>query len=52
MGIRIYYGVNSDEEKELVLVGANANEDDMTELVADLSCPCPNRCGKSNDLNS
>lgn len=50
MGIRIYYGI-SDGEKELVLVGADADENDMTELVADLSSPCPPICGGGNPLN-
>lgn len=52
MGIRIYYGLNDDGEQELVIVGADANEDDMTDLVADLSAPCPPKCGKNNKLNS
>lgn len=52
MGIRMYYGIDDDEEKALVIVGADANEDDMTDLVADISMPCPNRCGSSNSLNS
>lgn len=52
MGIRIYYGIGDEDEKELVLVGANASENDMTELVADLSLPCPGVCGKANALNS
>ncbi|GAB5417597.1 MAG: hypothetical protein Crog4KO_25820 [Crocinitomicaceae bacterium] len=52
MGIRMYYGEDADGNRELVLVGADANEDDMLELVVDLSKPCPNRCGTSNDLNS
>ena len=52
MGIRIYYGVNNEGIKELVLVGTNSAEDDMTELVVDISCPCPNRCGRANLLNS
>lgn len=52
MGIRMYYGIDDDGEKALVIVGADSNEDDMTGLVADLSMPCPNRCGSSNSLNS
>jgi hypothetical protein len=52
MGIRIYYGIDDDGNKELVLVGADQAECDMTDLVADLSVPCPNRCGKTNYLNS
>lgn len=53
MGIRMYYGVDPDTNKrELVIVGANSEEDDMTDLVADLSSACPNRCSIANDLNS
>jgi len=51
MGIRMYYGLNSDDERELVLVGADANENDMTSLVADLSLPCPNTCDTNSPLN-
>ena len=52
MGIRMYYGIDEKGKKELVIVGADADENDMTELVADLSMPCPSRCGNSNPLNS
>lgn len=52
MGIRMYYGIGESGQKELVLVGADASEDDMTELVADLSLPCPGVCGSANALNS
>lgn len=52
MGIRMYYGIDSDGEKALIIVGADANEDDMTQLVADISTPCPSRCGSRNALNS
>lgn len=52
MGIRMYYGIDDKGKKELVIVGADANENDMTELVADLSMPCPSRCGNANPLNS
>ena len=53
MGIRMYFGWDQTNGKmELVLVGADADEDDMLDLVADLSIPCPNICGSSNALNS
>lgn len=51
-GIRMYYGIGESGEKELVLVGADAQENDMTDLVADLSLPCPGLCGVANVLNS
>lgn len=52
MGIRIYYGINEDAQKELVLVGADVDENDLLELVADISSPCPNLCSSPNKLNS
>lgn len=52
MGIRIYYGVNDNNGKELVLVGADSDENDLTSLVADISHPCPKACGMDNPLNS
>lgn len=52
-GIRIYYGIDGDGAKQLILVGAKANEDDITSgLVIDCSKPCPPHCGRANDLNS
>lgn len=52
MGIRIYYGLNTEGTPELILVGADANENDMTGgIIADVSLPCPSRCGSSNKLN-
>ncbi len=52
MGIRMYYGVDDNGDKELVIVGADTNEDDMMDLVGDLNVPCPNACGNGNELNS
>lgn len=54
VGIRMYYGINpKTQEKELVLVGADANENDLIDgVVADLSLKCPTYCSISNDLNS
>ena len=53
VGIRIYYGMNTETgEKELVMVGADSDENDMLELVMDLSVMCPSRCSIENALNS
>lgn len=52
MGIRMYYGIDDDGNQELVLVAADADENDILDLVVDLSKPCPNRCGSPNVLNS
>ncbi len=51
-GIRIYYGQDEDGNKQLVLVGADSDENDMLNIVADLSHPCPNACSNPNSLNS
>lgn len=51
MGIRMYYAEDADGNKELVIVGADAEENDMLDLVADVSCQCP-PCGAANSLNS
>lgn len=51
MGIRMYYGIDSNEKQQLVIVGADSDENDMLELVADLSFPCPDACSTPNPLN-
>lgn len=52
MGIRMYYGENENGEPELVLVGADTDENDIIGIVADMSVPCPTSCGSANSLNS
>lgn len=52
VGIRIYAGLNTSGNIELVLVGADANEDDLTDFVVENGNGCPPRCGKDNPLNS
>ncbi len=45
MGIRIYYALNDVGEKQLILVGADANQNDQTNgTIADFSSGCPHRC--------
>ena len=52
-GIRIYYGINPDTgEKELVLVAADSEENDILNTIVDKSRPCPKFCGSTNALNS
>lgn len=51
-GIRFYYGLNEDGTPELILVGADENEDDILGLVIDLGKKCPPHCGSINVLNS
>lgn len=52
MGIRIYFGLDSNGNHEIVLVGADADENDLTDYVAENGVGCPPRCGKANELNS
>ncbi len=54
VGIRIYYAAdpNEDSVQKVVLVAADAEENDMLDLVVDLAFPCPSKCGASNPLNS
>ncbi|MFA9210674.1 MAG: hypothetical protein ACEQR5_02520 [Moraxellaceae bacterium] len=52
MGIRVYYGLNEDGIQELVLVSADADENDNLNLIVDKSIKCPPRCPTKNALNS
>lgn len=45
MGIRIYYALDDNGTRQLILVGANADEGDMYEgVVADIGGLCPPNC--------
>lgn len=53
VGIKFYYGQKSDGTPCLVLVGADAAENDMTGgLIAERELPCPPYCGMANVLNN
>lgn len=46
VGIRIYYGEDSGGNKQLVVVGTDANENDLTGgYLAERSITCPPYCG-------
>ncbi len=52
VGIRFYYGQESDGKPCLVLVGADAGENDMTGgLLAERQLPCPPYCDENSVLN-
>lgn len=51
-GLRIYYGLDEKGERELVIVGADSNENDQLGLIVDRCAKCPPRCGNQNRLNS
>lgn len=53
VGIRIYYAIDDLGNKQLVLVGADSNENDLYEgLLAERGTPCPTYCSSANPLNS
>jgi hypothetical protein len=53
MGIRYYHGINKDGEPVIILVGADAEENDLYDgELLDFSEPCPTRCSENNPLNS
>lgn len=53
VGIRMYYAIDDNGAKQLVLVGSDANEDDLYNgIIADKSIGCPSICGAANALNS
>lgn len=51
-GIRIYLGEDMNSNLEVVLVGADSNEDDILDLIVDNAIRCPPRCGSKNKLNN
>lgn len=51
MGIRVYYALDGNGDKQLIMVGANADEDDMYEgIIAEVSSPCPPSCPTDSPL--
>lgn len=53
MGIRIFYAKDAEGTQQLILVGADADENNQVQgTVADASIKCPHRCGNADALNS
>ena len=53
MGIRMYYALDDKGNDQLVLVGVDANGNDMTAgYLVDQLERCPNVCSQKNSLNS
>ena len=50
MGIRIYYALDDDGQKQLVLVGADAEGNDMENMVVDFAHVCPPYCSPTGNL--
>jgi hypothetical protein len=52
-GIRVYYALDENNNRQLIMVGADANENDMYNgIIAEKSSLCPPFCGNGNPLNS
>lgn len=52
VGIRFHFGIDTDGKNTLVLVGVDANENDILSIIADRGLRCPLHCGSKNGLNS
>ncbi len=53
IGIRYYFAETDDGKPTLVLVGVDADGNDMAKgVLAEVSWPCPPFCGEQNTLNS
>jgi hypothetical protein len=53
VGIRIYYALDDTGAKQLIIVGADSNENDLYNgLLAERALLCPPNCSTSNPLNS
>jgi hypothetical protein len=53
VGIRVYYGIDSDMKKHLVIVGVNSDGNDLYEGdLMELGRECPPYCPDTNPLNS
>jgi len=52
VGIRCYYATDDQGNPQLIMVGTDANENDLHNgIVAERSRPCPPFCGNTNPLN-
>lgn len=51
MGIRIYYARDESGQRQLVLVAADADGNDLTEVVINDSKICPPDCSGGGELN-
>jgi hypothetical protein len=53
IGIRYYYGLDDNNKQVMVLVGVDAEEQDIINgELAERSLMCPPYCGDNNELNS
>ena len=53
VGFRYYYGFDANYKSVMVLVGTDANENDLTDgIILEMSLPGPTSCSSANELNS
>jgi hypothetical protein len=49
VGLRMYYALDGEGVKQMIIVGVDANGDDLTSgIVAERSKPCPAYCDSGN----
>jgi hypothetical protein len=53
VGIRLYYAIDDSGVKHTIIVGVNADENDLYNgLLAERTILCPQNCSDANPLNS
>jgi hypothetical protein len=52
VGIRFYFGLDTDNKLRLTYAGVLANENDILDKIGNQGILCPPSCGVSNVLNS
>jgi hypothetical protein len=53
VGMRVYYGLDENGAKQLIITGVDENGNDLFNgLLAERSVKCPLHCGAANPLNS
>ncbi|TXK49109.1 hypothetical protein FVR03_06920 [Pontibacter qinzhouensis] len=51
VGARMYYGLDEEGKKQLILVGVDANGTDLEDgIILDKSSPCPPNCSVGSSL--
>lgn len=51
MGLRVYHGRNAKGQHALVLVGADAEGNNLTDVIGEEGWPCPPVCPASGSLD-
>lgn len=53
VGIRFFHGQETNGTQNLIMVGTDANENDITTgTLVEYAVNCPDQCGQPNELNS